>query len=691
MAKRGDTRNSSSSGPGDPTRQQPREASEKDDVQTQAGLERARAAVEQAGAAQQADDGLVNSSVERLKTLLDRVEDALGSRGRPLSSSLLVGCPTGCELGPYTGLSRKLEAFLHRLDPAVTQLLKPLPAHPCNGDEAEYQTTGNPFYDTFLTSFGKGLPHNNNGEVDPASYCAMLRALNSGIPYPFGSSVPAPPAATRNDFENIPLGCSVPSAARKLENPQAAYAYELEGADSHQLVMPPAPKFNSVDAAAEMAELYWMALARDVPFTGYVTDPLIAAAGADLAGVFPNQFTIAGTYNAHHVKVTVTPSTLFRGFTAGDRIGPYISQFMLMDVPYGAQFIPARIRTLLPSVDYLTGYNAWLEVQRGCDASQSALDSMPRFIRNGRDLAQFVHVDRDFNAFLNACLILLSGRDPPRRGEARPGFAVPFAPGLPYVNPTTPPAEEFPAANPPPLPPPGRSTNQIGLGTFGDQHIKSVLVGALSRAFHAVWYQKWCVHRRLRPEEFAGRVHLNQTGVSVYPIAAVLFNSALFAGSLVLNHNRAQNAALTAPTDVLGQPTTDTYLLPMAYAEGCPLHPSYGSGHSTVAGCLATLLKAFFADKPIMSPVVPNPEGTALISYTGPGATALTVHGELNKLASNVGIGRIFAGVHWRTDHTEALRLGEQVAIEILRDQRNLYNEPYQFAFNDFDGSPVAI
>jgi hypothetical protein len=37
------------------------------------------------------------------------------------------------------------------------------------------------------------------------------------------------------------LGCSDPTRRRCFVNPQAAFAYDLEGVDSHQLTMPPAP------------------------------------------------------------------------------------------------------------------------------------------------------------------------------------------------------------------------------------------------------------------------------------------------------------------------------------------------------------------------------------------------------------------------------------------------------------------
>jgi hypothetical protein len=49
-------------------------------------------------------------------------------------------------------------------------------------------------------------------------------------------------------------------------------------------------------------------------------------------------------------------------------------------------------------------------------------------------------------------------------------------------------------------------------------------------------------------------------------------------------------------------------------------------------------------------------------------AADLDVHGEINKLASNIGMGRIFAGVHFRTDHIYGMLLGEQIAVATLYD-----------------------
>jgi len=60
-----------------------------------------------------------------------------------------------------------------------------------------------------------------------------------------------------------------------------------------------------------------------------------------------------------------------------------------------------------------------------------------------------------------------------------------------------------------------------------------------------------------------------------------------------------------------------------------------------------------------------------------PSCHQITVGGELNKLVSNVGFGRVDAGIHWRQDIHQGMLLGEAVAIGLLRDQEHLRNENY--------------
>lgn len=83
--------------------------------------------------------------------------------------------------------------------------------------------------------------------------------------------------------------------------------------------------------------------------------------------------------------------------------------------------------------------------------------------------------------------------------------------------------------------------------------------------------------------------------------------------------------------------------------------------------------------------MVASDDGQSLVPYMGSDAGQITVGGELNKLANNVAMGRDMAGVHWRSDAEQALRLGEKVTISILRDQRHTYNEPFSgFTFTKF-------
>jgi hypothetical protein len=136
-----------------------------------------------------------------------------------------------------------------------------------------------------------------------------------------------------------------------------------------------------------------------------------------------------------------------------------------------------------------------------------------------------------------------------------------------------------------------------------------------------------------------------------------------------------------------------SYLLPAAYPEGNPQHPSYGEGHGVIAGACVTALKAFFDESFVIpKPVVASDDGQSLPAYNGPDAGQIKVGGELNKLANNVALGRDMAGVHWRSDAQQALLLGEAVTISILRDQRATYNEPFSgFTFTKFDGTTITV
>jgi hypothetical protein len=97
-----------------------------------------------------------------------------------------------------------------------------------------------------------------------------------------------------------------------------------------------APAFASAEDAGEMVELYWMELLRDTPFAAYAGDATAVAAAKDLSKLsdFRGPKDSAGK---------VTPELLFRDAYEGCTIGPYISQFLLQPVAFGAQQIDTTI------------------------------------------------------------------------------------------------------------------------------------------------------------------------------------------------------------------------------------------------------------------------------------------------------------------------------------------------------------
>jgi membrane-associated phospholipid phosphatase len=529
-------------------------------------------------------------------------------------------------VGPPSN-QRILQAFNIRRDAAIANKQNTPPGlqHPTNPDDNLYPNK--------IGSYSKGLPHNANGEVNINAYNALVHALTTGSPA---------------DFNTIPMGTPNTSVRRKLVNPQASLAFDMGGPDAHSMVQPPAPAFSSPEEGADIAENYWMAKLRDVPFSQYDSNPIAQDAAADL-NLFGAAFK-GPKRNGNFQLTGVTTANLFRGLTRGDLRGPYLSQFFLLPCHFGANIIDQKIKTVQPGIDYVTDFNKWLEVQNGFAQGQNAFDPVLRYMRNGRDISQWVHIDVLFQAYFHAFLILA-------------GLGAPFDNNNPYrVSPT-----------------------QEGFATFGGPHIATILCAVSTHALHAVWYQKWLVHRRLRPEAFAERCDRRLTVPgNTYPIDDEILNSLQSSSRLGKYYN------------------SGNYFLPQAFPEGSPLHPSYGAGHATVAGACVTILKAWFKESTrivdllphigLTHPVTPSDDGLSLLDYTGADAADLTVGGELNKIASNVAVGRNTAGVHWRSDAIESLKLGEAIAIHMLKEQRSCYNEAFNgFSLSKFDGTTIIV
>jgi len=493
-------------------------------------------------------------------------------------------------------MTRQANVLSLRTEAATTQSSVNYGTQESNGDEG--------LYADYRASFTKGLPHDSLGEVDTSAFEGLLTALETG---------------QTQDFESIPLG-----GRRKLVNPQGAYRYEMVGLDSHKTFINPAPAFESLETAAEMGELYWKALCRDVPFTEFGSNTLVQAAVTDL-----NNFSeTVGPKSGGQL----TSSTVFRGETPGDVTGPYISQFLLKDVPYGNGAIEQRYEAAAAGDDFMTDTASWLSVQNGTVPTPLSKGNA-RYISDGRALAEYVHLDYSYQAYLNAALILLSFSNTVDVDNVYNSFVT-----------------------------------QEGFTSLGGPDVLGMVAKAGNLALTGAWYQKWLVHRRARPEVYGGRLHHQITGTKDYGLPSELVNS-----------------------DAIAQTHANkgSYLLPMAYPEGSPTHPSYPAGHACIAGACTTVLKAFFEESvQIPAPVRPNASGSALQSYNG----SLTIGDELNKLANNIALGRDWAGVHYRSDGIDGLKVGEQQAIGLLQDYSITYREQFNgMTFTKFDGTIVTI
>jgi hypothetical protein len=499
-----------------------------------------------------------------------------------------------------------------------------------NGDAARFPD--------FSFAHTKALPHDSLGVPNANAVKSLINALTTG---------------QHEDFEKIIMGTPGGGPNSKLNDPQMALAFDLEGLDSHSSVIPPSPSVASAQTAAEQVEHYWGAMLRDIPFIDYPTNPLVAQAIKDM-----NQLSFLSSASNHQFPYPVTPQNLFRGqFVPGDGNvqGPYISQFMLQPASLGVQPVGQQNRTFLPAggggADFMTSVSEYEAVVNGGNSGRKlAFDPILRFTRNGRDLAAYTHVDVLYQGYFVALLVMGA-------------LGVPSNPGNPYIG----------------------SKTQKAFGTLGGPDTAGTLAEVATRALKAAWFHKWIVNLRLRPEEYGALVQARMNGASPIPKAAA-----------ALHPDVLNSAAVKLINSTYG-----SYLLPQAFPEGAPTHPCYPTGHGSVGGACITVLKFFLDCQQKIRPLliragqdvaVPSHDGLSLDTYTGADRDSLDINGELNKLAYNISFGHgIHAGIHFRSSSYWSILLGEQVALSVLRDRARSYNEPFSITITKFDGTTATV
>lgn len=563
---------------------------------------------------------------------------------------------------------------------------RPRLQHLSNGDEERYASEHYPM------SFSKGLEHcGKTGLVKaPEDFRAFRRAIDGGRVDAFSKDV-----NVSSDKE------------RKWEAPTAGYVYDLQGPDCQAVTMPPAPALGSTELAYEMAEVYELALLRDQPLSSFAENSGNTVLQNSLDRLNEIGFDISGAGGTRPRKGgtgcdagNVTKQTAFRGSSPGVDQGPYLSQFLLLGnrsaagdlnpedgiVAYGAQRIDQRVPRAL-SNDFMTTWNDWLDVQNGKNTQKGGEEALfgktieRRFICTPRDLATYVHYDALYQAYLNACLILLGMKAP-----TDPGFDHLSGGGKLSVQGGEP-----------------REPESGGFALWGGPHILTLVTEVATRALKAVRFQKFNVHCRLRPEVLAARIHRCDEIAGKFPCVGTQL--------------RDLRARISPTVQQISQKNNEegNALLPMAFQEGSPMHPAYGAGHATVAGACVTILKAFFDTSAVLvkrkqpacdkasvmfarkinedQPVAfvaecdaecDSPSGLKPVECSD----FLTLEGELNKLAANISIGRNMAGVHYFSDYYDSLRLGEAVAIGMLEEQALCYpNDAFVFSLPTFDGA----
>jgi hypothetical protein len=437
-----------------------------------------------------------------------------------------------------------------------------------------------------------------------------------------------------------------PEAVRVLEGIHTGSSYWIKGQDTKQFTMDGFLQADSRSNICEMVEVYEKSLLRDVSLfdiqkenTPEVQRAIAAmnSYGADYTGPV-------------NLSGQVTGKELFRGTGKDETVGPYTSQFLVHPYSLNGIHIEQKYPTEA-NVQATVDLTNFLDMQRGKITGPANKTGDTKYAYSGRVLGSYVHNDPMYFAYFTAAYMAY-----------QKGFEMQHG-GTDVTSAWT------------------DQGAPDGLGSIAD-----VALGALRVA----WNSKWCKFLKLRPEAMAFRIDQILKG----NLQGEMFDTIkdfLEPVASTLDAVKAQNG-------------TDNYLLMSMYPEGSPTHPATPAGHAVLAGASTTVLKAFLKTHsedftPLLWPhdVQHSLTGDTLESYTEDDVTDVTVVGELNKLASNIALGRDFAGVHYRTDGDKGIKLGEKFAIKYLQCKLKEYMASYNkvgegfFELETFAGEYIRI
>lgn len=469
--------------------------------------------------------------------------------------------------------------------------------------------------------FGKTLSHNNTtGLISKADGDKLISAISSG---------------TIEDINNITLH-DHPNRTRKLEGLTTLHSYNLVGNDPVMHDLPESAEF-AIDSSKnlfEMMEVYAKSLTRDIPFHMYETDA-------------SNIITALNNFEAADITCptnngVIDSTYLFRGKGSDEEYGPYISQFLLLPFNYGNLRVDQKYKVETDSNSGLT-MSSWLDVQNGVQGNNSMFETSYNYVHNGRVLGSKVHMDPLFQFYYDAALIAMQNNISPSA----------------WSNDNT-------------------TAWTDGGGPCLLASVAEVALGALRVA----WYQKYGLTMKIRPEVLAQRITLGANNDDL-KMGIPKLNKIIscISGNEILDLVDDKNKQVLMDNSMTSD-VSNNYYLNLQFAEGSPTHPSLPAGHAVVAGACVTVLKAMLNthdenndkrkwqnDNSIMRDTKVSLNGTELVDFSGSDVGDMTIVGELNKLASNVSLGRDFAGVHYRCDGDWGIVSGEEYAISYLVDK----------------------
>lgn len=312
--------------------------------------------------------------------------------------------------------------------------------------------------------------------------------------------------------------------------------------------------------------------------------------------------------------------------------GPFVSQFFLMDFDFGMSPQTSVFKSFQPN-DFNVKPADYLACQNGERRSDPPTTAAKR-IQTPQDFASYVRRDKDqvFTTVLHSMLGMGMKTDKSWLHNSNADVAEDFFPN------------------------------------FGPPSICCLMQRTLKYSLQKAWFTKWHYKTgmHVRPEEYAGILHFNSKYLP-------------------------QNVADSLKEDQFVKAMFDkhgTYLLPMVWPHGSPVHPEHVQGHSSVSMSVATMLKMIFDEDQEFDKVrYVDTDGTL---KTRPNTEGLTVHGELNKLAYNVGIARVMAGVHFNSSVSNNTDWSENVAEAVMQMEMAPFGECY-VEYTAFDGTKKMV